>query len=153
MILLKLKENRRVMVVEIKYRGNKPERQRKLDAAFDLRAQEFGILAPGTRKLVETGTQVAIPEGYVGLVCSRSGLANKFGVFVLNAPGIVDPDYIGDVGVILENMGKEAFFYEPGDRIAQLLIMETPDVKFTKSQKELKSSVRGDNGFGSSGVA
>lgn len=141
------------MVVEIKYQGNKPERQRKQDAAFDLRAQRSGILPPGRRELVETGTHVAIPEGYVGLVCSRSGLAYKFGVFVLNAPGIVDPDYIGDVGVILENTGEEAFFYEAGDRIAQLLIMETPDVKFSKSQKELKSSVRGDKGFGSSGVA
>lgn len=141
------------MTLTIKYRGNKPERQRKQDAAFDLRALEGTIIPPGTRQLVATGTQVAIPEGYVGLVCSRSGLANKFGVFVLNAPGIVDPDYIGDVGVILENVGKEAFFIEPGDRIAQLMVLETPDVKFSKSQKELTSSVRGDNGFGSSGVA
>lgn len=141
------------MTTEIKYQGNKPEKQRKQDAAYDLRAQEGGVLPPGTHQLVSTGTQVAIPEGYVGLVCSRSGLANKFGVAVKNSPGIVDPDYIGDVGVILENSGKEAFFYEEGDRIAQLLIVETPDVKFSKSQKELKSSVRGDNGFGSSGVA
>lgn len=141
------------MVVEIKYRGNKPERQRKQDAAFDLRAWGEGVIPPGTHQLVKTGTKVAIPEGYVGLVCSRSGLAYKFGVFVLNAPGIVDPDYTGDVGVILENSGKEAFFYEEGDRIAQLLIMETPDVKFSKAQKELTSSVRGDKGFGSSGAA
>lgn len=141
------------MVVNIKYRGNKPEKQRKQDAAFDLRAKQKGMIPPGTHRLVATGTQVAIPEGYVGLVCSRSGLANKFGVFVLNAPGIVDPDYIGDVGVILENSGKEAFFYEEGDRIAQLLIVETPDIKFSKSQKELKSSVRGEEGFGSSGIA
>ena len=141
------------MTLTIKYQGNKPERQRNQDAAFDLRARGDGIIPPGTRKLVATGTEVAIPEGYVGLVCSRSGLAYKFGVFVLNAPGIVDPDYIGDVGVILENTGKEAFFFEEGDRIAQLLIMETPDVKFSKSQKELTSSVRGEDGFGSSGVA
>ena len=141
------------MTVEIKYTGVKPEKGRKQDAAFDLRAQQFGILPPGTRKLIETGTEVAIPEGCVGLVCSRSGLAYKFGVFVLNAPGIVDPDYIGDVGVILENSGKEAFFYEEGDRIAQLLVIEVPDVKYTKAQNELKSSVRGADGFGSSGVA
>lgn len=141
------------MVVEIKYRGNKPERQRKQDAAFDLRAQRAGILPPGTRALVETGTRVAIPEGYVGLVCSRSGLAHKFGVFVLNAPGVVDPDYTGDVGVILENSGKEAFFFEEGDRIAQLMILETPQIKFSKSQKELKASARGEDGFGSSGIS
>lgn len=141
------------MVVEIKYQGNKPERQRKQDAAFDLRALGGGVVPPGTQQLVATGTQVAIPEGYVGLVCSRSGLAMRFGISVKNSPGIVDPDYIGDVGVILENSGKEAFFYDAGDRIAQLLIMETPDVKFSKSQKELTSSVRGDKGFGSSGVS
>lgn len=141
------------MVVNIKYRGNKPEKQRKQDAAFDLRAQQKGMIPPGTHRLVATGTQVAIPEGYVGLVCSRSGLAHKFGVAVKNSPGIVDPDYIGDVGVILENSGKEAFFFDEGDRIAQLLIMETPEVKFAKAQKELTSSVRGAAGFGSSGVA
>lgn len=141
------------MVVEIKYRGNKPEKQRPQDAAFDLRAWGDGIIPPGKHRLVKTGTQIAIPEGYVGLVCSRSGLANKFGVAVKNSPGIVDPDYIGDVGVILENSGKEAFFYEAGDRIAQLLVVGTPVVQLSKSQKELTSSVRGEDGFGSSGVA
>lgn len=141
------------MTLTIKYRGNKPERQRKQDAAFDLRAGGYGVIPPGTHQLVKTGTKVAIPEGYVGLVCSRSGLANRFGVAVKNSPGIVDPDYTGDVGVILENSGKEAFFYAEGDRIAQLLILESPEVMFSKSQKELTSSVRGDNGFGSSGVA
>lgn len=141
------------MATEIKYQGNKPEKQRKQDAAYDLRAQSKGVIPPGTNRLVRTGTQVAIPEGYVGLVCSRSGLANKFGVAVKNSPGIVDPDYIGDVGVILENAGNEAFFYDEGDRIAQLLFLQVADVKLTKTQKELTSSVRGDNGFGSSGVA
>lgn len=141
------------MTVEVKYQGNKPEKQRKQDAAYDLRAQSKGVIPPGTHKLVRTGTQVAVPEGYVALVCSRSGLANKFGVAVKNSPGIVDPDYIGDVGVILENAGKEAFFYDEGDRIAQLLFLQVADVKLAKSQKELTSSVRGDKGFGSSGVA
>ena len=141
------------MVVEIKYVGNKPEKQRSQDAAFDLRAVDDGYVPPGTRKLVATGTKVAIPEGYVGMVCSRSGLALRMGVSVANAPGIVDPDYIGDVGVILENHGRESFYYDKGDRIAQLLIIEVPGVKFSKSQKQLKSSVRGGDGFGSSGVA
>lgn len=141
------------MTLEIKYVGEKPKKQRPQDAAFDLRAWGDGIIPPGKHRLVKTGTQVAIPEGYVGLVCSRSGLANKFGVSVKNSPGIVDPDYTGDVGVILENSGREAFFYEAGDRIAQLLVVGTPEVKFSKSQKDLESSVRGDKGFGSSGVA
>lgn len=141
------------MVVNIKYRGNKPEKQRKQDAAFDLRAEQKGMIPPGTHRLVATGTQVAIPEGYVGLVCSRSGLANTFGVAVKNSPGIVDPDYVGDIGVILENAGKETFFFDAGDRIAQLMILELPAVSFSKSQKELTSEVRGAAGFGSSGVA
>lgn len=140
------------MSTKIKFIGNKPEKQRKQDAAFDLRAKERGYVLPGTVKVVETGTQIAIPEGFVGLVCSRSGLAAKFNVAVKNSPGIIDPDYIGDVGVILENNGREAFHYVEGDRIAQLLVVEVPEVTFTAAKK-LTSSVRGDNGFGSSGVA
>lgn len=140
-------------MVEIKYRGSKPEKQRKEDAAFDLRAEKGGYILPGRHALVRTGTQVSIPVGTAGLVCSRSGLANKFGVFVLNAPGIIDPDYVGDIGVILMNTGTERFFYEAGDRIAQLLVVDVVQAKFTKSQKELTSDVRGAEGFGSSGVA
>ena len=141
------------MAVEVKYTGNKPEKGRKQDAAFDLRAESKGIVPPGTRKLVRTGTQILVPVGYVAMVCSRSGLASKYGVSVANSPGIVDPDYIGDVGVILENNGTESFFYDEGDRIAQLLFLQVADVKLSKSQKALQSSVRGDKGFGSSGVS
>lgn len=141
------------MTVEVKYRGTKPEKGRKQDAAFDLRAARKGYVVPGGRTLVETGTQIVVPEGHVALVCSRSGLALKHGVSVGNSPGIIDPDYIGDVGVILENHGREAFFFEEGDRIAQLLFLQVADVKLAKSQKELTSNDRGDKGFGSSGVA
>lgn len=142
------------MTTEIKYRGNKPEKQRKQDAGYDLRATHGGILPAGGRALVHTNVQIALPEGMAGLVVPRSGLALKYGVTVLNAPGLVDPDYTGDIGVILHNTSTgEPFYFEKGDRIAQLVVIETAEVKFTKSQKELKSSVRGDNGFGSSGVA
>lgn len=141
------------MAVEVKYRGNKPEKGRKEDAAFDLRAQGSGTIPSGGRLLVRTGTQCAVPVGYAALVLPRSGLALKFGVTVLNAPGLVDPDYTGDVGVILHNTSVEPFYFEAGDRIAQLMFIQTADVKLAKSQKELKTSVRGDKGFGSSGVA
>ena len=141
------------MTVEVKYRGTKPEKGRKQDAAYDLRAAAKGFVAPGSRKIVSTGTQIVVPEGHVAMVCSRSGLSAKFGVVVSNAPGLIDPDYIGDVGVILENHGREAFFFEEGDRIAQLLFLQVADVKLAKSQKELTSNDRGDKGFGSSGVA
>ena len=141
------------MTVEVKYRGEKPEKGRKQDAAYDLRAQSGGVLSAGARMLVPTGTQCAVPVGYAAMVMPRSGLALKHGVTVLNAPGMVDPDYIGDIGVILHNTGTEPFYFDAGDRIAQLMIIQTADVKLSKSQKELTASVRGDAGFGSSGVA
>lgn len=140
-------------MTEVKYRGNKPEKQRKEDAAYDLRANHEGFIPPGCRALVSTGTQVAVPQGMAGLVLPRSGLALKNGITVLNAPGLIDPDYVGDVGVILHNTDKHTFYYEQGDRIAQLMFVDTPPTKLVKSQKKLASSVRGDSGFGSSGVA
>lgn len=139
------------MVVEIKYQGNKPEKGRKQDAANDLRAAEGGYVLPGKHAAVETGTYMSLPVGYAGLVLSRSGLAHKFGVRVKQGVGLIDPDYTGDVTVLLENTGKESFYYEAGDRIAQLLIIETADVKFVKTNKDLEASARGDQGFGSSG--
>lgn len=141
------------MTVEIKYTGVKPEKGREQDAASDLRAAAGGYVLPGRHKPVETGTRILLPEGYAGLVMSRSGLANKFGVRVKQGVGLIDPDYIGDVTVLLENTGKESFYYEKGDRIAQLLVIEVPDVKYAKTQEELVSDVRGADGFGSSGVA
>lgn len=137
----------------IPYRGDAPERAREQDAAFDLRSKQHRVIEPGNWMLIQTGFQMGLPPGYVGLVCSRSGLALKHGVFVLNAPGIVDPDYIGDVGVILQNLGAVPFTVNKGDRIAQLLIVETPDVALAMASAGLTSFMRQDNGFGSSGVA
>jgi dUTP pyrophosphatase len=94
---------------------------------------------------------MALPPGYEAQVRSRSGLASKKSVFVLNSPGTIDPDYRGDVGVILQNLGTETFIIKPGDRIAQLVIG-----KIIESEIELVSkvddTVRGTNGFGSTGV-
>ena len=140
------------MSLTISYHGSEPEKARERDAAYDLRAKHSYIIPPGCRQLVETGTRVAIPSGHVGLVCSRSGLAFKQGVFVLNAPGVIDPDYTGDVGVILQNSGTDKFVVNAGDRIAQLLVQQVAQVSFLPVD-ELESAERSAAGFGSSGVA
>lgn len=121
-------------------------------AGADLSALEDVTLLPGETKLIKTGLAMAIPAGYVGLVCSRSGLALKKSVFVLNAPGVVDADYRGDVGVILHNAGLEAFQIQPGDRVAQLLIMDYHPAGFEEVES-LDETERGLGGFGSTGVA
>lgn len=131
-------------------------------AGFDLHAYlppEVGdqYLASGDTKMIPTGLYVEIPQGYVGLVCSRSGLAMKKSVHVLNAPGVIDSDYRGQVGVILHNASNafEPFMVEHGDRIAQMLIVPVTQVRFEvcQSPAELSSTARGSGGFGSTGVA
>jgi dUTP pyrophosphatase len=121
------------------------------DAGADLRASEDTIVVPGQHVLVKTGVSAAIPTGYVGLVCSRSGLALNNGVFVLNAPGVVDAGYRGEIGVILKNLGLEALEVKAGDRIAQLLIQKVETANFVKVDA-LSESSRGDGGFGSTGA-
>jgi len=107
-------------------------------------------LAPGERRLIGTGVAVAIPAGMCGLVLPRSGLAIKHGIGCVNAPGLIDPNYRGEIGVILINHGSEPFSATAGDRIAQLLItaFAAPDLVVVD---ELPDSDRGAGGFGSSG--
>lgn len=119
-------------------------------AAVDLTADEALILAPGEHGLVRTGFAIEIPTGMVGLVCPRSGLALKHGVTVLNAPGVIDCDYRGEVGVILINLSDTEFLVHRGSRIAQLLI--TPCLTLpVKEVDELSETFRGEDGFGSTG--
>lgn len=122
------------------------------DGAFDLAATEAGTLAPGEHRAFGTGIAVAIPEGYAGLVVPRSGLAAKHAVGVVNGPGLVDAGYRGEVRVILINHGQKPFEVAIGDRIAQLMLTPVPTVELVRSD-ELDESVRGEGGFGSSGVA
>ena len=122
------------------------------DAAMDLRAAKSVVVEPLGRALVPSGISIAIPEGYAGLVIPRSGLAAKNGVTVLNGPGLIDSGYRGEVCVSLANLDKEASFtIEPGDRIAQLMIVAAPKVEVTVVQS-LDETDRGAGGFGSSGV-
>lgn len=122
------------------------------DAGADLTAAEDLVLAPGARALVPTGISIAIPDGYAGLVLPRSGLAVKSGVTVINSPGLIDSGYRGEVRVGLVNHGDEPFSIARGDRIAQLLITEVPEVEFVIVDA-LDDTARGEGGFGSTGVS
>ena len=120
------------------------------DAGVDLHARESGVLEPGERAMVPTGIAVAIPDGYVGLVAPRSGLAVRHGISVVNGPGIVDSGYRGEIKVVLVNLGDEPWRYERGDRVGQLVVVayETQDLY---EVEELPDSGRGEGGFGSTG--
>lgn len=121
------------------------------DAGADLRAAEAVRLEPGRRALVPTGVRIALPEGYAAFVMPRSGLAVTHGITVVNAPGTVDAGYRGEIKVALLNTDlDEAYDIAVGDRIAQLIVMPVPPVRFVPVD-ELPDSVRGDGGFGSSG--
>ena len=127
-----------------------PERAYVGDAGLDLAASEAVVLGPGERAVVGTGLAVAIPDGYAGFVQPRSGLAARHGISVVNAPGLVDSGYRGEVRVVLLNTDlRESFAVEPGMRIAQLVVLPAPSVEPTETDR-LPASERGVRGFGSS---
>lgn len=120
-----------------------------LDLVAALPPGQALVIAPGARALVPTGLCIALPEGYEAQVRPRSGLALRHGVTVLNAPGTVDADYRGEVGVILVNHGAEPFAVERGTRVAQLVLARVERVAWVEA--ELDETVRGAGGFGSTG--
>jgi dUTP pyrophosphatase len=129
-----------------------PERAYAGDAGVDLAACERVALAPGERVAVGTGLAVAIPEGFAGFVQPRSGLATRHGITIVNAPGLIDSGYRGEVRVVLLNTDRLApFVVEPGMRIAQLVVLAVPDVELVEVD-ELPETERGVRGFGSSAV-
>jgi len=128
-----------------------PSRARPGDAGVDLRAASEAAVHPGERVTVGTGVAVAIPEGYAGLVTPRSGLAQRHGLGIVNAPGIVDAGYRGEIRVILVNHGAETVTVARGDRIAQLVVVPVLD-EAMQEVEELPPSERGKGGFGSTGL-
>ena len=120
------------------------------DAGADLRSNEDTIVCANSQALVHTGVYMQIPAGYVGMICPRSGLALKHNITVMNAPGVIDANYRGEVGVILRNMGEQAFEIHEGDRIAQIVFLPYAHMQF-EPVNELDSTERGDKGFGSTG--
>ncbi len=129
-----------------------PAKARAGDAAIDLPACEGGVLRPGQRRLVPTGFAIAVPDGACALVLPRSGLALNHGVTVLNAPGLIDSGYRGEIKVVLVNHGDVDFVYERGQRIAQLLVLPVPELTLALvADLPPASDDRGASGFGSSG--
>lgn len=153
--MLKIIKMKNVKIIN-KSKFESPSYATSDSAGFDLRAD---IEAPLTinsfeRVLVKTGITIEIPQGCVGYVCTRSGLALKKGLMVLNAPGVIDADYRSEVGVILINLSKEDIVIEPGDRIAQMIISQYEKVSLfnVETIEELSSTERNNGGFGSTGV-
>jgi dUTP pyrophosphatase len=127
-----------------------PERAYAGDAGLDLAACDRFELGPGERAVVGTGLAVAIPDGHAGFVQPRSGLAARHGLSVVNAPGLIDSGYRGEIRVVLLNTDlREAFVVEPGMRIAQLVVLPVPELELVETD-ELPESERGVRGFGSS---
>ena len=127
-----------------------PRHAHEGDGGVDLHATEATTLAPGERTMMPTGIAIAIPEGFAGLVVPRSGLAARQGISIVNAPGLVDSGYRGELKVILVNLGAEPVDVERGDRIAQLVIVAVETQEYVEVD-ELPDSVRGEGGFGSTG--
>lgn len=129
-----------------------PQYATALSAGVDLRANldEPVTLQPGERKLIPTGLRIALPAGVEAQVRPRSGLALKHGITVLNTPGTIDADYRGLIGVILINLGGEAFVINDGERIAQMVIARHEQAEW-ELVETLSETERGDGGFGHSG--
>ena len=130
-----------------------PTRATEGSAGFDLYSclERPISINPNERLLVSTGIAMELPSNHCGMVCSRSGLAAKQGIFVLNAPGIIDSDYRGEIKVILYNLGNETATIKHAQRIAQLVIVPitTPELNLID---EISDTTRGTSGFGSSGL-
>ena len=127
-----------------------PTRAHSTDAGLDLYSLHPADIPPGQRQLISTGVHVSIPPGYVGMICPRSGLAHKHGLTVLNAPGIIDAGYTGEIKVNLHNTHYLTEPVDAGDRIAQLVIAPIPDAHLVQVDT-LEATERGDNGHGSTG--
>lgn len=124
-------------------------------AGADLKAAEDIIIPAGEHRLVKTGVKLVMPPGFVGLIHPRSGLALKHGITVLNAPGTIDSDYRGEIGVILHNTSERDFAVVVGDRVAQIVFQKYYEARFMFQGSDVTKIVeteRGEGGFGSTGI-
>jgi dUTP pyrophosphatase len=139
--------------VDVLVQGPLPVYAKPGDAGADLSAASAHTLKPGERALVDTGVSLALPNGFVGLVMPRSGLAVKHGISLVNAPGVIDAGYRGEIRVVVINLDpKETFVIQAGDRIAQLVIQPVSRARFHEVEK-LPGTERAQGGFGSTGVS
>jgi len=127
-----------------------PNRQTPQSSGLDLHARIDATIQKGERVLVPTGIRIALPFGYEAQIRPRSGLALKYGITMVNAPGTIDADYRGEVGVILINFGNEDFHIRRGDRIAQMVIAKVEMIEF-EEVASLPDTIRGAGGYGSTG--
>jgi dUTP pyrophosphatase len=128
-----------------------PTRAHEGDAGLDLHSAQAAHIGPGERWQLSTGLAVEIPEGHAGFVLPRSGLALRYGISLVNAPGLIDSGYRGEIGVLLQNNDPaEIFRVEPGDRIAQLVVLPIATLEPVVVD-QLGETARGAGGFGSSG--
>ncbi len=137
--------------ITIKTVGTLPVVAHHGDAGADLHAAEDMYIEAGEFEFIDTDTRIALPYGYYGAVVSRSGLARKYGVCVLNSPGVIDSGYRGSIGVTLKNDGPDGFVIKAGDRIAQLMIHRYVEVAYVAADS-LAPTARGEGGFGSTGI-
>lgn len=141
----------RLRVQRVHEAATLPTHAHEGDAGYDLYAVESAVLQPGERAMIPTGIAIEVSLGHAALILPRSGTAAKHGISVVNAPGLIDSGYRGEIRVLLLNTDRhEPFHIEPGDRIAQLILtrVETPPVEEVAS---LTESQRGEGGFGSTG--
>jgi dUTP pyrophosphatase len=142
------------MIVKIKNKSafELPKYETLNSAGLDLKAniEESILLKPLERKIIGTGLFIELPQGYEAQIRPRSGLAAKFGVTVLNAPGTIDADYRGEIGVILVNLSNNDYEVNPGDRIAQMVMAQYTRVEWLQTDS-LSDTERGEGGFGSTG--
>ena len=143
------------VVIKIINKSDHPTPSYETDASagMDLRAniEKAVVLKPLERAIIKTGLFIALPPGFEAQVRPRSGLAAKFGISVLNAPGTIDADYRGEIGVILVNLSNEIFTIHDGDRIAQMIIARYAHTKW-EEVNVLDETKRGKGGFGSTGI-
>ena len=139
-----------VIIEPTKDNYSMPRRATQMAVGYDLFATKDEVIRPLDRKLIGTGIKLKMPEGMEGQIRSRSGLANNYGVFVLNSPGTIDPDYRGEIKVLLANLGHLPFDISEGDRIAKLVFSkyETPSL----NANSISHYERGEKGFGSTGI-
>lgn len=140
-------------VLRLEPHAQLPTRAHSGDAAYDVRALEAGEIGPGRRALVRTGIAIALPAGHAGLVLPRSGTAAAHGITLVNAPGLIDEGYRGEVRILLLNTDRDhAWTWMAGDRIAQLVITR-PALPDVVEVSDLDETDRGPQGFGSTGLA
>ncbi|BDS50395.1 deoxyuridine 5'-triphosphate nucleotidohydrolase [Rhodoluna lacicola] len=142
--------NKNLPVLIVAEDGFVPTYAQPGDAGADLRSRVAAVVPAHGRALVPTGVSIALPDGYVGLVHPRSGLAHKHGITVLNTPGTIDAGYRGEIAVNLFNSTDVDFAVEIGDRIAQLVIQQIEHAQFITVER-LPESDRGEGGHGSTG--